>query len=287
MTAITLLPEVRDHEFTIAVLGGFRLVWGTTVVSVPRSSQRLLRFMALHGGVVKRAKLTGVLWPDASERRAYCNLRAAPARLGSRGHKALATSKLELGLADGATVDLRQARTLAWRLLNPAAPPNPSNLRMAAVAALSVDLQPDWHGDSVLAEGEDWRQLRLHALVKLTGHLTSIGRCGEATGTGRAVMRTEPLKEAATARPHRCTWPRAISRRRCANLHAPGHSWAPSSVLSPRPAAPAGRGSAQPVIARTARRGPAGVASCSRSVASGSLSQHTSRVTSNPWVEET
>ena len=195
MTAITLLPEVHDHQFTITVLGGFRLLWGTSVVSVPGSSQRLLGFMALHGGVVRRAKLAGVLWPDASERRAYCNLRAAVARLGSTGRKALATSKLELRLADGATVDMHQARALARRLLNPAAPPNPSDLSMAAVAALSGDLLPDWYEDWVLAEAEDWRQLRLHALETLAGHLTAVGRWGEATGAARAVVRAEPLRE--------------------------------------------------------------------------------------------
>jgi hypothetical protein len=47
---------------------------------------------------------------------------------------------------------------------------------MTAVAALSADLLPDWYDDWMLVEAEDWRQLRLHALEALAGHLTAAGR---------------------------------------------------------------------------------------------------------------
>jgi DNA-binding SARP family transcriptional activator len=164
-------------------------------VGVPRASQRLVAFLALHSGVAKRAAVAGILWPDVAERRAYSNLRAALSRLDCTARKALVTSKLELGLAESVTVDIRRARALARRLLDPAVTPAPSELGMAAVAALSADLLPGWYDDWVLTEAEDWRQFRLHGLEALAGQLTAAGRWGEAAGAARAAVRAEPLRE--------------------------------------------------------------------------------------------
>jgi DNA-binding SARP family transcriptional activator len=119
--------------------------------------------------------------------------------LKSTARKALATSKLELGLADGVTVDVRQAQALARRLLDPAATPDHADLGVAAVSALSLDLLPDWYDDWVLTEAEDWRQLRLHALEALSGFLTAAGRWGEAACAAHAAVRAEPLRESGHA----------------------------------------------------------------------------------------
>jgi DNA-binding SARP family transcriptional activator len=199
MRTLELLPDVHDLPFIVTVLGRFRLLRGMSVIDVPRASQRLLAFLALHDGVVKRAALAGTLWPDVSERHAYSNLRAALSRLQVSARRALATSKLELGLAEGVTVDIRHAQALARRLLEPAGPPAPRDLGMSAVAALSAELLPDWYDDWVLVEAEDWRQLRLHALEALAGHLTAAGRWGEAAGAARAAVRGEPLRESSHA----------------------------------------------------------------------------------------
>jgi SARP family transcriptional regulator, regulator of embCAB operon len=188
-----------DCSFMVAVLGGFGLSWGAGVLRVPRASQRLLAFLALHGGLVERAAVAGTLWPDASERHAYSNLRSALSRLERTARKALAATKLELGLAEGVAVDIRHSQALARRLLKPAVTPDPSDLGMAAVAALSADLLPDWYDDWVRLRGEDWRQLRLHALEALAGHLTAAGRWGEAAVAAGAAVRAEPLRESAHA----------------------------------------------------------------------------------------
>jgi DNA-binding SARP family transcriptional activator len=111
MTAFDSLPG-PDGEVMVALLGGFALLWGGSVLGVPRASQRLVAFLALHGRMVKRAAVAGTLWPDASESHAYANLRSALARLHGTAHKALATSKFELGLAEGVTVDIRRAQAL-------------------------------------------------------------------------------------------------------------------------------------------------------------------------------
>ena len=111
---------------------------------------------------------------------------------------AVATSQLELSLAEGVTVDIHHAKALARRLLDPAVPPGPGDLAASAVMALSAGLLPDWYDDWVLVEAEDWRQLRLHALEALAGHLTAAGRWGEA-GAACAAVRGEPLRETSHA----------------------------------------------------------------------------------------
>jgi DNA-binding SARP family transcriptional activator len=188
-----------DGDFIVVLLGGFGLFCGNALLSVPRASQRLVAFLALHGGMLRRAAVAGTLWPDASEDHAYVNLRQALARLQRRARKVLAASKLELGLADHVTVDLHHARALACRLLNPAVTPEQSDLDPAAVRILSTELLPDWDDDWVLLEAEDWRQLRLHALEALAGRLAAAGRCGEAASAAGAAVRADPLRESARA----------------------------------------------------------------------------------------
>jgi SARP family transcriptional regulator, regulator of embCAB operon len=184
-----------DCDFTLRLLGGFGVFWKSSALGVPRASQRLIAFLALHGRMVKRAVVAGTLWPDASESHAYSNLRSALSRMQGTVRKALATSKLEVGLAEGVTVDVYHARVLARRLLDPTLTPDPSHLGTAAVTVLSTDLLPDWYDDWILIEAEDWRELRLHALEALAGHLAGAGRWGEAAGAARAAVRAEPLRE--------------------------------------------------------------------------------------------
>jgi DNA-binding SARP family transcriptional activator len=148
--------------------------------------------------MTKRATVAGTLWPDSSESHAYSNLRSALSRLDSTARKALVTRKLELGLAEDVAVDVRNAGALAHRLLDPLAL-DCSQLGMPAVATLSADLLPDWSDDWVLIEAEDWRQLRVHALEALAGHLIAAGRWGEAASAARAAVRAEPLRESARA----------------------------------------------------------------------------------------
>src|ERR1700747_1258718 len=118
MTMLEISQEVRDPEFGVAVLGQFRLLRGMNVVRVPRASQRLLAFLALHDRIVERAALAGALWPEGSRPRAYDSLRAALSRWQSTARMALAASQFELGLAEGVTVDIHHAKALARRLLD-------------------------------------------------------------------------------------------------------------------------------------------------------------------------
>jgi SARP family transcriptional regulator, regulator of embCAB operon len=199
MTLLEPLPGA-DHSSMVSVLGGFHL-WlsGSIQAGIPRASQRLLAFLALHGGVISRAAVAGSLWPNSTETHAYSNLRSALARLERRCRRVLHASKQELGLAEGVTVDIHHAQTLARRLLDSAVTPKESDLSSAAVLALSDELLPGWYDDWVLIEAEDWRQLRLHALEALAGRLTAAGRWGQAAEAAGAAVRTEPLRESAHA----------------------------------------------------------------------------------------
>ena len=76
MTTFEYLPGA-DGDLMVALLGGFGLFWGSALLRVPRASQRLVAFLALHGGMVRRTAVAGSLWPDASEDHAYVNLRQA------------------------------------------------------------------------------------------------------------------------------------------------------------------------------------------------------------------
>jgi DNA-binding SARP family transcriptional activator len=192
------LPGV-DCDFMVVLLGGFSLFWGSAALGIPRASQRLVAFLALHGRMVPRAAVAGTLWPNASEGHAYSNLRSALARLQDTSHDALTASKLELGLAEGVTVDFRPARALGPRLVVRAATAEQSELSTAAVGVLSAELLPNWYDDWVVTEADDWRQLRLHALEALVGRLAAAGRWGEAASAARAAVRAEPLRESARA----------------------------------------------------------------------------------------
>jgi DNA-binding SARP family transcriptional activator len=189
------MPRLR-----VEVLGGFGLYECDHQVFVPTGSQRLLAFVALRGRLDRRIFVAASLWPEVSERRSYASLRSALARLDCVGRGALHVDPVELSLAAGVAVDLRDSQALAHRLLSSAAgPPLDADLTSAAVARLSADLLPGWYDEWVMLEAEDWRQLRMHALEALAGALTSVRCFGVATAAARAVVRIEPLRESAQA----------------------------------------------------------------------------------------
>jgi len=48
MTTFEFLPDA-DGDLMVVLLSGFGLFWGNALLSVPRASQRLVAFLALHG----------------------------------------------------------------------------------------------------------------------------------------------------------------------------------------------------------------------------------------------
>jgi DNA-binding SARP family transcriptional activator len=185
----------------ITLMGGFRFcVAGTDALpALPGGSQRLLAFLALRERSVMRTAAAGTLWPEASEDHAHASLRSALSRLTLVAHEAIVVSVHDLRLADHVTVDIREARALAHRLLNLGDPERESDLCAQAIYALSADLLPDWYSDWAVIEAEEWRQLRLHALDALTERLIANRRYADATSAAMAAVKAEPFRETSHA----------------------------------------------------------------------------------------
>ena len=184
----------------ISVLGTFAVrVGGSELTGLSVGSQRLLVFLALHDRAVGRMAMAGTIWPEAGDIKAGISLRSALSRLDAPTREAIVGASAGLRLAETVVVDLRVAQALAQRLLHHDVAPLPDDLDARAVASLSLELLPDWYDDWVLAEAEDWRQLRMNALEALAQLLIDAGRLGEAAGAARAAMRVEPLRESSHA----------------------------------------------------------------------------------------
>jgi DNA-binding SARP family transcriptional activator len=186
-------------DFQLALQGAFQLSAGAIPLVLQRNAQRLLAFLALSGRTVSRDATAGALWPDASEARAHASLRSAISRLDEITRESVEVDYLDLRLAEGVTVDLRDSRALAHRLLILDTAPSASDMSSEAIAALSSELLPDWYDDWVSLEAEEWRQLRLHALEALARALAATGRYGDAIESALSAIRAEPLRESATA----------------------------------------------------------------------------------------
>ena len=188
-----------SDDCAVSVLGGFGFwVSGKPRRGLPHGSQRLLAFLALRERPLTRTAIAGTLWPEATEEHAHASLRSALSRLSGTTRTVVRVTSQELQLADGVSVDIRDARSIVHRLLNPGLARD-SDLNDRAIATLSVDLLPDWYDDWAVAEAEEWRQLRLHGLDALAERLTVAGRFGDATSAALAAVKAEPLRETAHA----------------------------------------------------------------------------------------
>jgi DNA-binding SARP family transcriptional activator len=182
------------------VLGTFQFwVANKALPKLAGGSERLVAFLALRDRAVTRVATAGALWPGATQRHAFSSLRSAISRLDEVTQDAVVATRLELSFAEDIAVDFRAAQDIAHRLVDLNAVPHAFDLSAAAVAALSVDLLPDWYDDWVLIENADWHQLRLHALEALARRLTDDGRLGEAIHAALAAVNGEPLRETAQA----------------------------------------------------------------------------------------
>lgn len=186
----------EHDDVAIAVLGGFRIEEPErALITLSSGAQRLLAFLALRDQPVTRAETAGTLWPEVTEGHAYASLRSALLRLDPVARRALLVSMTDLCLAEGVAVDLRDAKALAHRLLDPADGLHSSDLGAGSVTSLSKELLPGWYDDWVLVAAEDWRQLRLHALEAMAARLTGEGRFGDAVSSALAAIRAESLRE--------------------------------------------------------------------------------------------
>ncbi|MFI0793723.1 BTAD domain-containing putative transcriptional regulator [Micromonospora rubida] len=162
---------------------------------VPEGSKRLLVFVALQRGAVKRQRVAGALWALGDETRALGNLRSALWRLRVAGVDLVASDKWSLRLRAGVAVDLRLVSDWAGRLIRDTH--LVEDLGMPTWSDEALDLLPGWYDDWVLMERERVRQLVLHALEALSRRLVAAARCAEAVEAAMAAVTVEPLRESA------------------------------------------------------------------------------------------
>jgi DNA-binding SARP family transcriptional activator len=178
----------------VQLLGGFGLRCEGQRVELPLGAQRLVALLALQEAPLLRLYVAGVLWPDTTEKRAYANLRSALWRLRQSGFEIVDAKGANVRLAPGVAVDARESAALAKELLVG----NSATLPPDGIRALDSDLLPDWYDDWVVGERERLRQLRLHALEKLSERLVENGSFGLAADAGLAALRDDPLRESAS-----------------------------------------------------------------------------------------
>lgn len=186
-------------DLEMRLLGGFVLLSDGQRIPVPKTGQRLLAFLAMHGRPRPREAVAWSLWLDSSEPRALASLRTASWRLPRPGGQSLISQGPDgLALADAVAVDLDRARLVAdlcvrGRASEVVAWPASA----AAVELLTADLLPDWYDEWLTLEREQFRQLRLYALEALAENHLRDGRYGDAVRVGLLAAGCEPMRDSA------------------------------------------------------------------------------------------
>ena len=147
--------------FQLSLTDEFALTSEGRVVGLPHSVERVVAYLGLRLQPVHRAKLAGVLWPDAPGGRAARSLRTALWRLGRGGVPIVDHHEGRVALSPCVQVDVVGLFDLCRRLIE--APDDPA-LEQSRVLVDHGELLPDWDDEWVVADRERFRILRLQAL---------------------------------------------------------------------------------------------------------------------------
>jgi DNA-binding SARP family transcriptional activator len=175
----------------LTLLKGFSLTCAGSRVVLPASAERVLAFVALHDGALRRF-VAGSLWLDSSEERAQASLRSALWRLRGCGLALVDTSGQRLRLDSDVAFDVRELEGFARLALG-----GSDGALALSLSAFDGHLLPDWYDDWIVLERERCRQLCLRSLDALCDRLTEAGRYTEALDAGLASIAGEPLRESA------------------------------------------------------------------------------------------
>lgn len=184
--------EDATMRWEVALLGGFSVVSGEEVVELPIDSQRLVAFLALQGGRVRRAYVAGCLWLDGSQERAFGNLRSALWRLRRHTTDLVDADSHTLALASAATIDVATLIDTADRLCAPESDCGEFDLDPVT---FTQELLPGWYEEWSVVHRERLRQRSLHALEALAERLTTRGRYDAAIQASLAAVDLDPLRE--------------------------------------------------------------------------------------------
>lgn len=188
----------QDHELSLSIIRDFELSCGGDLVTMPRSVQRLIGFVALHDRPVRRSLVRGTLWLDSPEERANASLRSALWRVPAPGGvRVVSSSVTHLWLNPCVQVDFRTILARAFAVLD-AADRDVTAIDVGRhLGAFGGDLLAGWYDDWVLLERERFHHLRLQALDRLGDQLYVAGALSDALQVGLVALHAEPLHERA------------------------------------------------------------------------------------------
>jgi DNA-binding SARP family transcriptional activator len=180
--------------FQLSLTDEFALTSEGRVVGLPHSVERVVAYLGLRLQPVHRAKLAGVLWPDAPGGRAARSLRTALWRLGRGGVPIVDHHEGRVALSPCVQVDVVGLFDLCHRLIE--LPDDPA-LEQSRVLVDHGELLPDWDDEWVVADRERFRILRLQALESAAATLIDRGELGRAVEAALAAALSDPLRESA------------------------------------------------------------------------------------------
>ena len=188
-------PSAPAEESLLCLIGGPYVVRHERRVSIPEGSQRLLAYVALHGGRVDRRRAAGTLWPEGADNRAAGNLRSALWRLKGAGIELLQADKTVLSLTPGTVTDVDLVCNWAARVI--AGTAVDADLRSLGWCVEAAEILPGWYDDWVITERERIRQRLLHGLEALGRCFLERNQPAEAVEAALDAIRIEPLRESA------------------------------------------------------------------------------------------
>jgi DNA-binding SARP family transcriptional activator len=161
---------------------------------LPLPAQRLVAYLAIHGGRPTRDALAESLWPGRARDLARLNLRQAVYHERRACHGLIQATRGELWLAPSVTVDFHLINAGLRRLLA-------NNAERGALdeSDLADDLLPGWDDEWLEPERERYRELRLQGLEMLSKRWLRDGLWARAIDAALAVAGADPLRETARA----------------------------------------------------------------------------------------
>jgi DNA-binding SARP family transcriptional activator len=185
-----------DHpDWSLLLMGGFRLRHRTRAVTLPAGGQRVVAFLAVGPGPLSRAFVAGTLWPDRSQSRAFANLRSTLWRIRREADGLIEADDHTVGLSPGLTCDVHAVTRSGHEVVRAGAngacdvAPDPR--------LFGLELLPGWYDEWAVGERERVRQLCLHALETLSASNTLRRRHPAAVQAALAAIRLDPLRESA------------------------------------------------------------------------------------------
>lgn len=180
-------------EPRLTLLGGFRLRLVNQNVKVAGVVQRLIAFLALEDDPVERWSVARGLWPSANSHHADASLRSALYKARGYGQPLIRTSMSHLQLVTESRVDVWEMTARSMKILDPESSLSGQDLHTDIFR--HGELLPGWNDPWVIRERERLRQLRLHALEKLSERLVEHRRFGDAVHAAYLAIRSDPLRE--------------------------------------------------------------------------------------------